>query len=224
MIVLPYASGTFTTVTQDPGWEGREKGCNGYSGVKGYDVDARSQYKSTMLLADIESAGHEVLRVAQRRVHHWLWCTDLFLEEGCRLIERWGLRRKRTFVWVKTTPELKRSQKGLEQFSREQVAQANEVLRAIDIPGKPYSRTGHWSKMGHEYLIFSTNDPSFRLLNAKFEPSVFFAPVPGGQHSAKPTEAYELIARNSPGPRLAVYERTHRPGFECWGNEMEAVS
>ncbi len=44
--------------------------------------------------------------------------------------------------------------------------------------------------------------------------------APRGAHSAKPAEAYDLIARNSPGPRCSLFQRTPRPGFVCWGNEL----
>lgn len=220
MILLPYDDATFPTAVLDPPWDGKEKGCRGYAGVPGYDVDAESHYDGVLSLAEIEAFGREVIRCCQPRFHLWLWTTDLFLEDACDLIRRWGLMRKRTHVWAKTTAGLSRTHKGLERFSRQRLTEADEVLRAAGYPGRPFARTGHWGKMGHEYLILATNDSSFRTLNATREPSVFFAPVPGGVHSAKPPEAFELIARNSPGPRLSCFERSHRPGFECWGNQM----
>jgi N6-adenosine-specific RNA methylase IME4 len=224
MIILPYANASFATAELDPPWDGKEKGCRGYAGVKGYDVDAASQYENVMSLAEIEALGFEAIRCCKPSFHLWLWVTELFLEEGLLLLKRWGLQRKRTHVWVKTTRGISRTLKGLEGFSRQRIAEASEVLEAAGYSGKPYSRTGHWGKMGHEYLIMATNDASMRTLNATREPSVFFAPVPDGKHSAKPPEAYDLIARNSPGPRLSLFQRTHRPGFECWGNQLEAVS
>lgn len=219
MILIPRIQGGFPTVTLDPPWDGEEMGCRGYAGVKGFDVNAGSQY-NVMSLAEIESFGREALDRCQGSVHHWMWTTDLFLHPALELIAKWGLQRKRTFIWVKTTEQIRRTQKGLREFGRDQIETAGKVMQAIGIPGKPNSKTGYWSKMGHEYLIFSTNDSSRRLLNAKFEPSVFFAPVPGGVHSAKPPEAYEIIRRNSQGPRLACFERDHRPGFVCHGDQL----
>jgi N6-adenosine-specific RNA methylase IME4 len=222
VIALPYDDGTFRAAVLDPPWDGREKGCRGYAGVAGYDVDARSHY-DVLSLAEIDGFGREVLRCCASSCHLWLWTTDLFLESACELISGWGLQRKRTHVWVKTTAGISRGHRGLEGFSRERLTEAAEVFRAAGYPGRPCARTGHWGKLGHEYLLLATADSSFRTLNGTAEPSVFHAPVPGGRHSAKPPEAFELIARNSPGPRLSCFERTHRPGFVGWGDQMPAA-
>ncbi len=42
------------------------------------------------------------------------------------------------------------------------------------------------------------------------------------KHSAKPADLYQLIERVSPGPRLELFARMHRPGWDCWGNEVVA--
>lgn len=46
----------------------------------------------------------------------------------------------------------------------------------------------------------------------------FFAQRTG--HSVKPDFAYRLIRDNHDGPRISIFQRTKRAGFECWGNEM----
>ena len=38
-------------------------------------------------------------------------------------------------------------------------------------------------------------------------------------HSAKPAEIYNLIADNFHGPRLEVFARDSRPGFDGWGDQ-----
>lgn len=48
-------------------------------------------------------------------------------------------------------------------------------------------------------------------------PSCFDAPR--GLHSRKPDEAYEIIRAISPGPRLSMFAREQRAGFDLWGNE-----
>ena len=40
------------------------------------------------------------------------------------------------------------------------------------------------------------------------------------RHSAKPPEAYEQIAAISPGPRIEIFARDPRPGFDGWGDEL----
>lgn len=45
---------------------------------------------------------------------------------------------------------------------------------------------------------------------------------PRGKHSQKPTEVYDLIERLSPGPRLEMFARNYRLGWDSWGNEVES--
>jgi N6-adenosine-specific RNA methylase IME4 len=48
----------------------------------------------------------------------------------------------------------------------------------------------------------------------------FEAPAPRGSHSAKPEIFYERACEFSDGPRLAMFERRAREGFDVWGNEL----
>lgn len=43
------------------------------------------------------------------------------------------------------------------------------------------------------------------------------------RHSAKPEEAYRRIERVSPGPRLEMFARQPRDGWDVWGNEVETA-
>lgn len=49
----------------------------------------------------------------------------------------------------------------------------------------------------------------------------FTAPVT--KHSEKPDVFYERVAQASPGPRLEMFARRPREGFEPWGNEVADV-
>jgi len=39
------------------------------------------------------------------------------------------------------------------------------------------------------------------------------------EHSRKPDEFYDLVRRVSPGPRIDIFAREKRDGFDIWGNE-----
>lgn len=41
-----------------------------------------------------------------------------------------------------------------------------------------------------------------------------------GKHSAKPSEAYLMMEKVSPGPRLEMFARKERAGWDVWGNEV----
>ena len=38
-------------------------------------------------------------------------------------------------------------------------------------------------------------------------------------HSAKPGEFYDLVETVSPGPRLELFARRARPGWDAWGDQ-----
>lgn len=46
---------------------------------------------------------------------------------------------------------------------------------------------------------------------------------PRGKHSEKPAAFYQLAERLSPGPRLDLFARQRRAGWESWGDELPAV-
>lgn len=67
-----------------------------------------------------------------------------------------------------------------------------------------------------EHVLFGTrgNQPLERMgLRLSFE-----APVVG--HSVKPDVFYERVLAATPGPRLEMFARRNRDGFESWGNEV----
>lgn len=46
---------------------------------------------------------------------------------------------------------------------------------------------------------------------------------PRGRHSQKPQEFFDLVEDLSPGPRLEMFARTERTGWERWGDEVEST-
>jgi site-specific DNA-methyltransferase (adenine-specific) len=42
------------------------------------------------------------------------------------------------------------------------------------------------------------------------------------QHSVKPQRMYELIELKSPAPRLELFARNKRDGWDVWGNEVDS--
>lgn len=54
--------------------------------------------------------------------------------------------------------------------------------------------------------------------NPKNIPSHFVASR--ARHSRKPDEAYDIIRAISPGPRIDLFARSPRVGFDRWGNQL----
>lgn len=76
---------------------------------------------------------------------------------------------------------------------------------------------GRYNRMAHEYLMLGTGGTA-RPLNGPREPSVILAPR--GEHSRKPDVFYELIERNSLPPRIELFARSKRSGWDAWGDEV----
>jgi len=47
---------------------------------------------------------------------------------------------------------------------------------------------------------------------------------PRGRHSEKPEELYLLAERLSPGPRLEMFARKQRPGWDAWGDQVGVLN
>jgi N6-adenosine-specific RNA methylase IME4 len=78
--------------------------------------------------------------------------------------------------------------------------------------------TGYWSRNKHEHLLIGTRGKIPAPAPGTQWPSVIDAPV--GRHSEKPAVFYELIESYYPTlPKLELYARTSRPGWDCWGLE-----
>jgi N6-adenosine-specific RNA methylase IME4 len=50
-------------------------------------------------------------------------------------------------------------------------------------------------------------------------PSVVVAPR--GEHSAKPDAFYAAVEKLAPGPRVELFSRLRRPGWTCYGDEVD---
>lgn len=83
--------------------------------------------------------------------------------------------------------------------------------------GTPSMKTGFYFRGATEHILFCVKG-SLRL-SGPASPTVFYHKrLP---HSQKPDCVYELIEKNSPGPRLEMFARTTRDGWDRWGNQVE---
>lgn len=72
-----------------------------------------------------------------------------------------------------------------------------------------------------EFLIWAVSPGSPQVAPGKAIRQVYTWKKPR-RHSEKPAEAYELIRQLSQWPRVDVFARQRRPGFDAWGNEAPA--
>lgn len=78
------------------------------------------------------------------------------------------------------------------------------------------SGLGAWFVHRTQTLLFGYRG---RLdMRARFRPNVLFASA--RRHSRKPEVSYELAEAVSHGPRVELFARRPRPGWDVWGNEV----
>lgn len=81
---------------------------------------------------------------------------------------------------------------------------------------KPGPNLGPWIRHDSEFLLHGVHPGAELVLPAPVQTHKWPKPK---RHSEKPAEAYEMIATQSPGPRIDLFARQNRPGFEPWGNQ-----
>lgn len=78
---------------------------------------------------------------------------------------------------------------------------------------------GVYLRNSTEHLLFATRGKA--PVQFRAQPTWINAPVQ--DHSHKPEEQYALIERISPGPYLELFARRRQPGWDAWGNEVDAA-
>jgi N6-adenosine-specific RNA methylase IME4 len=146
--------------------------------------------------------------------HLWMWVTDSFLENGLWLVGQLGFRYVRTFCWVKVRPRVAIRP---EETDHSGVGVDAHVAcrKALQIG------LGRYARGAHELLLLAIRGEAMIPPPDRRHPSVLFAQR--REHSRKPDESYQLIEDTSPGPRLEMFARAARPGWDAWGNEAPAV-
>lgn len=91
----------------------------------------------------------------------------------------------------------------------------------VKADGTPSMKTGYYYRGATEHMVFCVKG-SLRLLGPA-HPTCFLAPrLP---HSVKPDYAYNLCERQSPAPRLEIFSRRNRPGWDAFGDQVaESIS
>lgn len=83
--------------------------------------------------------------------------------------------------------------------------------------GKLHFGMGHHLRASHEVCLVATRGRPKPL--SRSVRSVFRAPV--GEHSRKPDEFYEIVERFCSGPYVELFARRRRPGWACYGDELD---
>lgn len=163
-----------------------------YQSAKGEGRGAERHYRCASL-DDIKAI--PVGDVAARDCFLFLWATGPMIAEALELIPAWGFRYSAmAFVWIKTNKRAPRL------FFDE---------RAI------FKGMGYTTRQNAEIVLLGRRGRPERLSNSISQIIV----APRREHSRKPDEAFDRIEQFCAGPRLELFARQTRPGWQAWGNE-----
>lgn len=104
-----------------------------------------------------------------------------------------------------------------------------EALQVLDAWGFTYKTNLAWIKdqgrgkgwylrSKHELLLIGVRPETPHPVE---RPDSCFEADRGSVHSRKPQAAYDIIERMYPGPRIELFARSPRPGWDVWGNEPD---
>src|SRR5262245_54679158 len=130
----------------------------------------------------------------------FLWTCWPVLPWAMRTIAAWGFNYKTCgFCWVKAHAQQ------LEMFQD-------------DI--EPHMTLGYWTRSNSEICLLATRGTPKRIGTDVRQAII----APRREHSRKPDGIHERIERLVAGPYLELFARQRRPGWDCWGNEVDKFS
>ncbi len=134
-----------------------------------------------------------VERIAAEDAMLWLWTTNAHIHDALHVMEEWGFTYKTKRTWF-----------------------------------KPKFGMGFWLRGQTEELLLGTRGAPTRggakrasAIEGHNIPTALIAPA--GKHSAKPPESYRDIERLSKPPRIELFARRARKGWDSWGNEAKEL-
>ena len=154
-----------------------------------------NKHYALMSLDEIKALGEQVKAWRNPEgCHLYLWVTNNYLPAGLKVMEAWGFAYRTCITWGKTT-ETGTPAIGLGQYFRG----ASEHCLFGVYGHLPYRMTeGEVPKRGQGRTLIL---------------------APRQEHSRKPDALIDMAELVSHPPRLEMFAREHRLGWDVWGNE-----
>lgn len=185
----------YSTIVADPPWPYESPDAITRSIKKGGDL-ARGVAQTGYSLLSMEGLNAlDVESLADDAAHLYVWTTNAFMVEAHDLCRAWGFKPKTILTWTKTYQ---------------------------DDPERVSMKTGYWFRGATEHVVFGVRG-SLRLATDEGVPTGFLWPRIGA-HSVKPDTFFDLVERVSPGPRVELFARAPRLGWDSWGKGYEVAS
>lgn len=147
----------------------------------------------TMTLEEIKAL--PVSEIAGEKAHLYLWVPNALLPEGLEVMSAWGFEYKSNLVWEKVRKD-----------------------------GGPDGRgVGFYFRNVTELVLFGIKKksaPNRTLAPARSQVNLIRAMK--REHSRKPDEMIQIIEACSLEPRIELFARGVREGWDMWGNQATA--
>lgn len=146
----------------------------------------------TMSLDEIKSL--PVSEITDSKAHLYLWIPNAMLPDGLAVMDAWGFEYKGNIVWEKVRKD-----------------------------GMPDGRgVGFYFRNVTELLLFGIKKKS--APNRTLDPArsqVNLIRTQKREHSRKPDEIIPIIEACSQGPRIELFARGDRDGWDMWGKQAD---
>ena len=147
----------------------------------------------TMTIEDIKKMPIE--EISDEKAHLYLWVPNAMIPDGLAVMDAWGFEYKSIIIWEKVRKD-----------------------------GGPDGRgVGFYFRNVTEPLLFGIKKKS--MPNRTLAPArsqVNLIRTRKREHSRKPDEIIPIIENCSSGPRIELFARGDREGWDMWGNQATA--
>lgn len=162
-------------------------------------LEGRPQHYPRMTLSEINAI--PVDEWAAKDCHLFLWTTGVHLEQAFEVIKAWGFQYSGMgFVWIK-----------LNKNAPIMETRGIQLIALNDL----FMGGGYTTRKNAEFCLLARRGKPQRLDKKIHEVIV----EQRREHSRKPEESYKRIKKYAAGPRLEMFARQKRAGFDAWGNE-----
>tara|TARA_R100001594_G_scaffold2878_1_gene11160 strand:- start:2971 stop:3531 length:561 start_codon:yes stop_codon:yes gene_type:complete len=153
-------------------------------------TNPEKHYK-TMSMKDI--ANLPINKIADDNCVLFMWCTDPLLDKQIPIVKKWGFTYKTVgFHWVKTNKDKSKN------------------LYAIG--------TGYWTRANNEICILATKGKISRVKGSNVHRLVV---ADRREHSRKPDCVRDrIIELCGDLPRIELFARERKKGWDCVGNQV----
>jgi N6-adenosine-specific RNA methylase IME4 len=152
-----------------------------------------------------------------------LWITAPFLLDGIqnRVCACWGFTPRQIVPWIKGRLAAVPAVPGVVGDHVSSPPLGPYAAKLVIQPGM-----GHLTRGCVEYLVLATRGKYTALVKSRSINGLLLAEEeafivePKSKHSRKPNAAYSMLENLFPGPRLELFAREYREGWDAWGKEL----